>query len=114
MASVSVTDGTMSLSLSHTSGGDGESRELEWKALSQLLRYPPELVVGALGEERYRGGVVTLFECLQCHTLNKQVSIFLLFPSTLHIHVLLPPSLSPSLLAALLHATGRHCLGTLP
>ena len=38
-----------------------------------LLRYPPELLVGAMGGERYREGVVSLFRCLQCHSLNKQV-----------------------------------------
>ena len=64
--------------------GEGEgSRDLSWRALGQLLSYPPELLVTALGQDRYRGGVVSLCECLQCHTLNKQVC-----PS---------PSFSPSL-----------------
>jgi hypothetical protein len=58
------------------SGGD--SRELEWRALNQLLRYPPELLVRALGEGRHREGVLSLFQCLQCHTLNKQLLYTLL------------------------------------
>ena len=51
-----------------------DERELEWRALNQLLRYPPEIAVAALGEERYREGILVLFKCLQCHRLNKQVS----------------------------------------
>lgn len=71
--------------------GNGAS-DLEWQALSYLLRYPPELLVGALGEERYRGGVVSLFQCLQCHTLNKQVRPF---PAMSHTCLYLSPSSMP-------------------
>jgi sorting nexin-25 len=56
----------------------GEEGDLAWRALGQLLSYPPELLVTALGEDRYRGGVVTLFEFLQCHALNKQLLYTLL------------------------------------
>ena len=59
------------------SSSDRDVKELQWRALNQLLRYTPELLVAAMGGERHREGVLTLFECLQCHTLNKQVRTWL-------------------------------------
>lgn len=85
----------------------GES-DLSWRALGQLLSYPPELLISAIGEDCYRGGVVTLFECLQCHTLNKQVSTppILSSPSS---------SSSPSLsLTVVLYSTGHCAVWTIP
>ena len=43
-------------------------------ALGRLLSYPPSLLVKGIGEEEFREGTLLLFEGLQCHQLNKQVS----------------------------------------
>ena len=43
-------------------------------ALGQLLCYPPALLVRGVGEETFREGTMLIFEGLQCHQLNKQVS----------------------------------------
>lgn len=43
-------------------------------ALGRLLCYPPALLVRGVGEETFREGTMLIFEGLQCHQLNKQVS----------------------------------------
>ena len=43
-------------------------------ALGRLLSYPPSLLVKGIGEEEFQEGTLLLFEGLQCHQLNKQVS----------------------------------------
>ena len=88
---------SLSLSLVYREAeGGAESGGVAWRALGQLLSYPPELLVTAIGQDRYRGGVVTLFECLQCHTLNKQVCSLSLSVNHLSLSVCtyVTPSLS--------------------
>ena len=59
-------------------------------ALGRLLSYPPSLLVKGIGEEEFREGTLLLFEGLQCHQLNKQVSQ--LTPNHTSLAAQTPPS----------------------